>query len=200
MRKYLFITLAVILVFSLFLISCGTDETTPPATTSQPTTPATTKPAPTTPTPKYGGTLRIGENFFPTSNIGWPAAPRHGGVASCVFMESIITADDTGGIQPALATAWEVSDDLKSITFTLRKGVKFHDGSDWNATVAKWNLDTLIDAKKGDFTYAGSVDIVDEYTIRLNMSEYTNSIFTTLGSTFMLSKAAFDADGMVMRQ
>ena len=33
---------------------------------------------------------------------------------------------------------------VKSMTYTLREGVTFHDGSDWNATVAKWNLDRLL--------------------------------------------------------
>ncbi|NVM44139.1 MAG: hypothetical protein HWN79_04410, partial [Candidatus Lokiarchaeota archaeon] len=62
---------------------------------------------------------------------------------------------------PGLATSWEIEEwwpeemnsypdtpfinkgGVKSISFTLRENVKFHDGSDWNATVAKWNIDRL---------------------------------------------------------
>lgn len=59
---------------------------------------------------------------------------------------------------PVLATSWTVEDrpdemnmagfmsynGMKSVEVTLRPGVKFHDGSDWNATVLKWNLDRIM--------------------------------------------------------
>lgn len=58
---------------------------------------------------------------------------------------------------PALATSWTFDywpeqmngqgfvnrNGIKKVTVTLREGVKFHDGSDWNATVAKWNFDRI---------------------------------------------------------
>jgi len=59
---------------------------------------------------------------------------------------------------PVLATSWIIEDrpnemnmagfinydGMKSVELTLRQGVKFHDGSDWNATVCKWNLDRFM--------------------------------------------------------
>ena len=62
-------------------------------------------------------------------------------------MESLLRQDNKGNIIPWLAESYKIADDLKSITFNLRKGVKFHDGSDFNAEAAKWNLDNYIQAK-----------------------------------------------------
>ena len=112
-----------------------------------------------------------------------------------LFLETILESDANAVIKPKLATKWEVSSDLKTITLTLRQGVKFHDGSDWNATVAKWSIDLLITAKISDYVNVSSVDIVDNYTVRLNVTNYTNSILNTLASTRVVSKAAFDAHG-----
>jgi len=199
MRKYLFVVPIILAVLSLLLGSCSTPATTPAATTTtaKPTTPATTTtPAPTTATPKYGGTLKYADPFFPAANIGWIPDANWGGPTSYIFLEPLLRVDAKGSISPWLATKWEVSSDLKSVTLTLRQGVKFHDGSDFNATVAKWNLDQLLNAKSSAFADVNSVDIVDNYTIRLNMKNYTNMILSTLGDRFfMVSKAAFDAHG-----
>lgn len=47
----------------------------------------------------------------------------------------------TAELEPALATKWDVSADGKQITFTLREGVKFQDGTDFNAEATCFNLD-----------------------------------------------------------
>lgn len=49
-------------------------------------------------------------------------------------------ADLAGGYIPALAESWTVSDDGKTITFTIREGVKFHSGNDVTAQDAEYSL------------------------------------------------------------
>lgn len=187
MRKYLFIALSILMIFSLFLFGCGTSSTTP--TTSKPTTSM----APTTTTPKYGGTLKYGESLWYGATLGWPGDPGWlvTSPVSNVFLDTILSIDNEAGVHPNLATAWNVSSDLKTITLTLRSGVKFHDGSEWNATVCKWNLDLLVNGKYGDYAYVTSVDIVDPMTVRLNLNQYSNSLLTTIGSTFVVSQQAY---------
>ena len=48
--------------------------------------------------------------------------------------------DGTLEVEPSLAESWDISDDGKVYTFQLRKGVKFHDGTDFNAGAVKFNL------------------------------------------------------------
>lgn len=65
-------------------------------------------------------------------------------------------------IQPLLATEWTVSPDGKEITFKLRQGVKFHDGTPFNAQAVKFSMERQLkpnvkeDMPYADFTYAGS--------------------------------------------
>jgi ABC-type transport system substrate-binding protein len=111
-------------------------------------------------------------------------------------VESLITLDKTGKIRPALAVSWDIAPDNKSMIIGLRKGVKFHDGSEWNATVAKWNMDLAIAAKKTtDWT---SIDVIDNYTIRVNIPAYTNTLLTNLARdvTMMTSKEYVDKNGI----
>jgi len=131
------------------------------------------------------------------NNPGWTADPSfaRGGHALDVFLDTILKGDNNGNINPNLATEWKLAADLSSITLTLRKGVKFHDGSDWNAVSAKWNIDILINAKVGDYMNFSSVDIVDDYTIRINLKTFTNTMLTTLAGTRVISKAAYDKNG-----
>ena len=192
MKKFLVFIPVILIIAALLLGGCSTTPTTTSATPAA-TTGKTTTPAPTTVTPKTGGILRYGESLWygalsagPEIPAGW--SRRH---AFNVFFDTILTIDNKAGVHPALATAWNVATDLKSITLTLRQGVKFHDGSDWNAQVCKWNLDLLVTGKYGDYAYVSSVDVVDPYTVKLNLSQYSNSLLTTIGSTMVVSQKAY---------
>ncbi len=80
-----------------------------------------------------------------------------------------------GEFKPQLAESFEWSADGMTLTFHLRKGVKFHDGSDFNAETAKWNFDRLLGLNLGPAsTYAPmieSVEVVDEDTIAIHLKE-----------------------------
>ncbi len=83
-----------------------------------------------------------------------------------------------------------------SVTFKLRQGVKFHDGSDFNADVAKFNMDAQIDSNKA--SNWKSVDIIDEYTIRVNLITYQNMAMDSFADNvlaFFASKEAYLKNG-----
>ena len=100
---------------------------------------------------------------------------------------------------PLLATDWKADATAKTITITLRKGVKFQDGSDFNATVCKWNLDQYRASAKGELKKVTSVDVVDDSTVRLNLSTFDNTIVTNLANCSdagrMISEQSFNANG-----
>lgn len=94
------------------------------------------------------------------------------------MFDSLLAMDTNFNIYPWLATAWKLSDDQKSFTFTLRKDVKFHDGTPFNAAAVKFTFDRIRDpAVKstsaigilGNF-YTGT-DVVDDYTAVVNFSQ-----------------------------
>jgi peptide/nickel transport system substrate-binding protein len=78
-------------------------------------------------------------------------------------------------IQPALATEWSVSQDGKEWTFKLRQGVKFQDGTPFNAAAVKFSIERQLppnrkdDMPYADFTFAGvtKVEVVDDYTVKI---------------------------------
>lgn len=94
------------------------------------------------------------------------------------------SADEVSGLTPGLAESWEVDEeDTRVWTFTLRQGVSFHDGSEWNADAAIWNLDKVYDEDSPQFDarQAGNVrgripamdqyEKVDDHTIRFTTRE-----------------------------
>jgi peptide/nickel transport system substrate-binding protein len=78
-----------------------------------------------------------------------------------VYETLVRFAPGTSTIVPWLATSWKVSADLKSITFILRDGVKFHDETPFNATAVKFTFDRLqaLDMGPGSL-YDGILDHV----------------------------------------
>lgn len=60
-------------------------------------------------------------------------------------------------IEPMLATEWKESEDGLTYTFTLRKGVKFHDGTDFNAEAVVFNFERWMNGDAENFPMYGSV-------------------------------------------
>jgi glutathione transport system substrate-binding protein len=85
---------------------------------------------------------------------------------------------------PQLAEKWDASRDARVYTFHLRKGVKFHDGTPFNAAAVKANFDRVRnpDNKLRRYTLykiISQIDVVDEYTVRFTLSEPFGAMIAT---------------------
>jgi peptide/nickel transport system substrate-binding protein len=171
-KNTLFVLLATILILGTLFSGCGKTETTTP--TSTPSTAPTT--TPTTSTPKSGGILTLICNEPPTGSLGVPSEMI--GLSeffSNPMIERLILVNNHGGFIPQLATSYKFSNNNLTVTFDLRKGVKFHDGTDFNADAVKWNLERAIKANLTGTSNIASMEIVDDYTFRINIKEFSNT-------------------------
>jgi peptide/nickel transport system substrate-binding protein len=134
--------------------------------------------------PQYGGTLKMLHTRSP-SNIGAPWKPATGidRPQGRFVLESLVGLDAKGDPAPQLATSWNADPANKTITFTLRQGVKFHDGTDFNAEAVKWNMDTYRKGPNQDLKLVTSVDVIDNYHIRLTLSGWDPLFISSLAST-----------------
>ena len=120
--------------------------------------------------------------------------------------------NDQLDVEPALATDWDVSEDGKTWTFNLRKGVKFHDGTDFNADSVVQTYKRVLDENnayydvvQGGWSYLEYlmgdiiVDVVatDDYTIEFKLSQKFAPFLTYMGyySQFITSPAAMEKYG-----
>ena len=193
----------VILTVILVLASCSSPGQTPSKTTStgpivSPSTASTSiTPKPPTSaipaTPQSGGSLTILSSspsvISTIADIPAPAAS-----ALLPTLEPLIGLSKDGPVPTKLATSWDLGADGKSLTLHLRKGVKFQDGTDFNAAAVKYNLDLELGVRT-EMISVKSVDIVDDYTVKLNLNKYSNTLIWQLGHVagLMQSPAALQA-------
>lgn len=110
--------------------------------------------------PHYGGTLRMQtratiRSIDPAAAIADADRPVGARVASLVF-DTLTAADATGGVRPALATAWD-SDRRRIVwRFTLRPGVSLHGG----ATLQPWHVVTALRSANPRWKIATDGDVV----------------------------------------
>ena len=120
------------------------------------------------------------------------------------------SADKPADITPGLAESWEQSKtDLTKWVFKLRQGVKFHDGTPFNADALIWNLDRSFnkDAKqfdpqasainRGRPTYIadGGYKKIDDYTVELTTTRPISYFPYVLTTIFHVSPTAFEKAG-----
>ncbi len=149
-------------------------------------------------TPQYGGTLVLIHDR-PPSNIG--AFFMKTGFAdvqlSRYALENLVGLDAQGNPVPQLATSWDVDTVANTITFHLREGVKFHDGTDFNAEAVKWNLEMYMSGEKKDLADIQSIEVAatDPLTVVLKMSKIDVNFIQALSYTCagkMISPTAYE--------
>ena len=109
------------------------------------------------------------DSLDPANALGNPSE-----AANRMIYENLVRFDEKLKLLPGLATEWKTSKDGMSWTFSLRKGVKFHDGTPFNAEAVKVFFDRMIGPEKPAraslFTpFVQSVEVLNEYSIKVNM-------------------------------
>jgi peptide/nickel transport system substrate-binding protein len=216
MKRVTYLLVGLLVLASLLIMACGSPATSPvpssaapkvsspvapPASAAPGSNPASSAPAKpaasATDASKYGGTINLAIATGPATPLGYP--PEGGADAyqySKPAVETLIGLPISTEAVPMLATSWDIDTAAKTMTFHLRKGVKFHDGSDFNAAGVKWCFELSMAAKKAPNFI--SVEALDDYTIRINLKTYQNTDFTGMsgGAFGIISRASFDKNGI----
>ncbi len=116
-------------------------------------------------------------------------------------MERLLARDYDGNLVPALATDFEPNEQGDEWTFFLREGVTFHDGSTFDAHVAKWHFDRARGEDsnfRGQFSIVEDVEVVDDYKIKFYLERPSaafidNTIMTNAG--YIPSMQAYEEKG-----
>jgi peptide/nickel transport system substrate-binding protein len=206
LKKLLFLV-SVLLVLAFIISGCsGTTKSTTSsaaATTSQ-SKPATTSAATSasaTVQPVSGGVLKVILGFGFGTNLANPVVTgmnSYGSFYSMCLGECLADFDAKGNLVPVLAESWDLDSNAKTMTFHLRKGVKFHDGTDFDAEAVKWNWEVRM--KRGAITggeTVQSIDVIDPNTVRLTFKSFSaiNIISFAVTPQFMWSPTAIKTNG-----
>jgi peptide/nickel transport system substrate-binding protein len=149
-------------------------------------------------TPQYGGVLKLIATQSPqvlsyVPNMGpqdhtavFPGGER--------LVDTTRERQTTSGFEPVLAE--KIDEDMKGlkITWHIRKGVKFHDGSELDAEVVRWNFQQMIDAKALPHSqFFKGMRVTGKYTLVMDLKEYSNQLVGDWGwQPVITSKAAWD--------
>ncbi len=111
-----------------------------------------------------------------------------------LLYEGLTWLDNNLALQPLLATSWDIPNPTTYV-FHLRQGVKFHDGTemtadDVKATIARIQDDNTGSQYKGDMAPVASVDVVDKYTARFNLSTAYSGLLAALFNVLIIPASA----------
>ncbi len=132
-------------------------------------------------------------------SFAWPTAidPAVGSdyssaTALANLYDTLIFPNSDGSVQPWLAESWEVSDDGLTWTFKLKQGVKFHDGSDLQASDVVYSMNRLQTVGEG-FAYmfidtVESATVVDDYTVAFKLAQPSGLFLPSLARLYVLNE------------
>lgn len=182
--------LALLIITALLLTACGAKQSEGPTNSTTPTA---------APAQKTGGNLRIAYAMEPSSLAPWRNGDSTTHFVYMAIYNSLVEQNDKMEIVPGLAESWTVSPEGTTWTFTLRKDVKFHDGTPFDAEAAKFNVELwTTNPPKGAINTMKEITgvrVVDPYTLELKTAAPNNQLLISLSSKLrgMLSPTAVKA-------
>jgi len=139
--------------------------------------------------------VRIGMQLEPP--ILDPGASPAAAISEILYgnvFEGLVQFAADGSAVPKLAASWDVSDDGLVYVFHLQHGVRFHDGSVFDAAVAKFSLDRArgiesVNPQKSRLSAIRAVDAVDPFTLRILLKQRSGGLLQSLawGAFVMVS-------------
>ncbi len=150
--------------------------------------------------PKHGGTLNIG--FASDAKTVDPLISVQSSERQVLYLvfNTLVKFGPDFSIKPELARSWDVQNDGQRIVFKLQEGVKFHDGTPFDAQAVKWNIEKRLDPAIGSSQrdqlapIIASVEVVDPLTVAFNLKGRFPGLLSLLGERpgFMVSPTAYD--------
>jgi peptide/nickel transport system substrate-binding protein len=120
------------------------------------------------------------DQFDPHKTTAYPSFQ----VLENVYDTLVVPSAEDLTMEPSLATKWTTSDDNLTWTFTLRDGVKFHDGSDFDSADVVYSYNRIIDEKLSNsyrFANVTSVEAPDPQTVVITVSKPTPNLLSQIG-------------------
>ena len=169
-----------------------TPSPTPPSPTSTPTSTLTSPTPPPITTKRDTIKVAIGVDLDTVDPHAQTTTMVYNVLRHCY--ETLVWFDEKGNVIPWLAEKWEVSPDGKVYTFYIRKGVKFHDGSELDAYVVKANFDRWLDPtvrvpQRGQLGPIERVEVVDKYTVKVYMKTPYAVFLKALGAYLFITSS-----------
>lgn len=123
--------------------------------------------------PKPGGEMVIGFGTDPESLDPNKITSAPAGMVLTHIAETLLLMTEDLKVAPLLVENWTISEDGLNVLLYVRKGVVFHDGAPLNAEAVKVNLERF---RKSTYAFllfprVNTIDVVDEYTVRLNLDK-----------------------------
>ena len=140
-------------------------------------------------------TVVFANNLDPTTLDPHIANDAQSNIFSLAFYEGLTRwKPNSLEIEPSLAESWDVSDDGLSWTFNLRSGVRFHDGSEFNAEAVQYSIERMRSINQGlafVLDMVESIEVVDDLTVNIILAEPDITFFQGLPGVMMVSPSTF---------
>ena len=118
-------------------------------------------------------------------------------LAGWTIFEGLVKIEADGTPVPWLATSWEWNEDNTNITFNLREGVKFHDGTTFTSEAVVLEAEQVIAAGEAAAVNWDRWEAIDDNTVRLYLKKFENNFWTTIYGIGMMffSPTAYKENG-----